>query len=75
MMTKGQTSMTQKTGQQWVATMMSEQNIWRTALRMIARYGSDAALVAGERSDALTKDGRIDESETWQRILAAILCL
>jgi hypothetical protein len=55
--------------------MMSEQNIWRTALRMIARYGSDAALVAGERSDALTKDGRIDESETWQRILAAILCL
>jgi hypothetical protein len=55
--------------------MMSEQNIWRTALRMIARYGSDAALVAGERSDALTKDGKIDESETWQRILAAIVCL
>jgi hypothetical protein len=42
---------------------------------MIARYGSDAALVAGEHSDALTKGGKIGESETWQGILAAILCL
>jgi hypothetical protein len=55
--------------------MMSEQDIWRTALRMIARYGSNAALVAGDRSDALTKKGKIGESETWQCILAAILCL
>jgi hypothetical protein len=42
---------------------------------MIARYGSNAALVAGERSDVLTRDGKIDKSEIWQRILAAILCL
>jgi hypothetical protein len=31
--------------------------------------------VAGDRSDALTKEGKIDESETWRRILRAIVRL
>jgi hypothetical protein len=42
---------------------------------MIKRYGFDAPLAAGERSDALTERGLIDESETWQRILVAIVRL
>jgi hypothetical protein len=52
--------------------MIPERDIWRTALSMIECYGCDAALEAGERSDAFTKSGKIDESETWQRILLAI---
>jgi hypothetical protein len=55
--------------------MMSEHDIWDAALSMIGRYGFDAPLVAGDRSDALTKNGMIDESETWQRILLATLRL
>jgi hypothetical protein len=55
--------------------MMSEHEIWDAALSMIGRYGFDAPLVAGDRSDALTKNGKIDESETWQRILRAIVRL
>jgi hypothetical protein len=55
--------------------MMSEHDIWHTTLSMIGRYGPDAALEAGERSDALIAKGKIDDSETWQRILFAILRL
>jgi hypothetical protein len=55
--------------------MMSEQDIWYAALSMIGRYGFDAPLEAGERSDMLTENGMIDESETWQRILRAIVRL
>jgi hypothetical protein len=55
--------------------MMSEEDIWDAAASMIGRYGFDAPLVAGDRSDALTEKGMIDESETWQRILHAILRL
>jgi hypothetical protein len=58
-----------------VATVLSEQHIWYAALSMIGRYGFDAALEAGERSDALTEKGMIDESETWQRILLAVVRL
>jgi hypothetical protein len=52
--------------------MVSDQDVWHTAVAMIRRYGDDAAFEAGERSDLLTANGEIDESETWQRILAAI---
>jgi hypothetical protein len=55
--------------------MMSEHDIWYAALSMIGRYGFDAPLVAGDRSDSLIEHGRIDESETWQRILRAIVRL
>jgi hypothetical protein len=55
--------------------LISEHDIWDAALSMIGRYGFDAPLVAGDRSDTLTKDGKIDESETWQRILRAIVRL
>jgi hypothetical protein len=55
--------------------MLSEQDIWYAALSMIGRYGFDAPLAAGDRSDALTERGMIDESETWQRILLAIVRL
>jgi hypothetical protein len=52
--------------------MISEHDIWCTALSMMGRYGSDAALEAGDRADALTAEGKIDDSETWQRVLIAI---
>jgi hypothetical protein len=52
--------------------MISDSEVWHTAVAMIRRYGTDAALQAGERSDVLTANGEIDESEIWQRILAAI---
>jgi hypothetical protein len=55
--------------------MMSEQEILDAAASMVGRYGFDAPLVAGDRSDALTKEGKIDESETWRRILRAIVRL
>jgi hypothetical protein len=52
--------------------MVSDQEVWHTAIAMIRRYGPDAALEAGERSDLLTASGEIDGSEIWQRILVAI---
>jgi hypothetical protein len=55
--------------------MMSEHDICDAALSMIGRYGFDAPLAAGDRSDALTENGMIDESETWQRILHTIVRL
>jgi hypothetical protein len=39
---------------------------------MIRRYGADAASEAGERSDLLTANGDVEESEIWQRIPMAI---
>jgi hypothetical protein len=55
--------------------LLTEQDIWDAAASMIGRYGFDAPVVAADRSDALTEKGMIDESETWQRILRAILRL
>jgi hypothetical protein len=52
--------------------MMSEHDIWYAALSMTGRYGFDAPLKAGKHSDALIENGKIDESETWQRILFAL---
>jgi hypothetical protein len=52
--------------------MVSDEDVWHTALAMIRRYGTDAEFEAGERSDLLTANGAIDESEVWQRILTAI---
>jgi hypothetical protein len=52
--------------------VVSDQEIWHTAIAMIRRYGPNAALEAGERSDLLTASGEIGESEIWQRILVAI---
>jgi hypothetical protein len=67
--------LTQLTGGGGCLSMMSEQEILDAAASMVGRYGFDAPLVAGDRSDALTKEGKIDESETWQRILRAIVRL
>ena len=56
-------------------SMTTDHDIWRSALAMIERYGANAALEAGDRSDEATARGDMEESEVWQRILAAIGCL
>jgi hypothetical protein len=53
-------------------SMTTDHDIWCSALVMIERYGPNAALEAGDRSDEATARGDIEESEVWQRILAAI---
>jgi hypothetical protein len=46
--------------------------IFRAAVSLIDQDGEDAALRAAERADDLFKEGDLDGSALWRRILAAI---
>jgi hypothetical protein len=46
--------------------------IFRAAVSLIDQDGEDAALRATERADDLFKEGDLDGSALWRRILAAI---
>jgi hypothetical protein len=52
--------------------MITDREIWRAALAMIERYGHNAALEAGNRSDDLTARGEREQSDVWQRVMTAI---
>jgi hypothetical protein len=47
-------------------------DIFRAAKLLIDQHGEDAPLRAAQRADELLKDGDIDGSAVWGRILAAI---
>jgi hypothetical protein len=52
--------------------VISEADIWRSALTMVKRYKSDAMHEAAMRADHLLEDGDWRAAITWHRILDAI---
>jgi hypothetical protein len=52
--------------------VISEADIWRSALTMVKRYRSDAVREAAMRADHLLEDGDWRAAITWHRILDAI---
>ena len=52
--------------------MISEADIWRSALTMVKRYKADAMLEAAARADHLLEDGDWRAAITWHRIVDAI---
>ena len=52
--------------------MISDLDIWRSALIMVKRYGDDAMLEAAARADQLQEEGDWQGALTWHRILDAI---
>jgi hypothetical protein len=52
--------------------MISDREKWLAAMKMIARYGRDAIVEAGDRADQCLKDGDVDGSDDWQRIMIAV---
>jgi hypothetical protein len=52
--------------------MISDLDIWRSALIMVKRYGDDAMLEAAARADQLQEEGDWQGALTWHHILDAI---
>jgi hypothetical protein len=52
--------------------MIDDPDILRAAKLLIDQQGEDAALRAAQRADELFKEGDVDGSAVWRRILAAI---
>jgi triphosphoribosyl-dephospho-CoA synthetase len=52
--------------------MISDRDVWATALLIVKRYGVDATLEATQRADQLLHEGDMVGAETWQRILNAV---
>ena len=52
--------------------MITEADIWRSALTMVKRYKDDAMQEAAMRADHLLEDGDWQAAITWHRILDAI---
>jgi hypothetical protein len=53
-------------------TVISEADIWRSALAMVKRYKDDAMQEAAMRADQRLEDGDWRAAITWHRILDAI---
>jgi hypothetical protein len=51
---------------------LNEADITRTAQHLVGRYGSQAAIRASMRAEALLRAGQADGSEIWTRIARAI---
>jgi hypothetical protein len=52
--------------------MISERDIWRAAVALIRRYGSNACLEAAERANEHMEGGDEQSCETWVRVMRAI---
>ena len=52
--------------------MISDPDIWRTALAMVRKFGEGAMLEADRRSDQFQDDGDWEGAIWWHRILNAI---
>lgn len=52
--------------------MISDRDIWRSALAMVKRYQDDAMREASFRADQLLDEDDMAGAETWHRILNAI---
>jgi hypothetical protein len=55
--------------------VIAEIDVWRTARLMVKTCGTDAAVMAAERADALLAAGDGDGYRAWKRILTAIAVL
>jgi hypothetical protein len=51
--------------------VLPEIDIWRSAVAMMKRYGTEAGLEAAKRADELLAEGDIDDAATWRRIVTA----
>jgi hypothetical protein len=51
---------------------VTDLDIWRAASILVKRHGEDAAIVAGQRADAMLAQGDIEGKIVWQRITAAV---
>ena len=52
--------------------MVEEIDVWRAAEQMRKRYGTEAAVQAAMRADALFEKLDLEGSRVWNRIVAAI---
>lgn len=52
--------------------MISEHDIWRSAMVMTRRYKADAMLEAAARADKFFEDGDLQAAIIWHRIVDAI---
>ena len=55
-----------------VFAVITEADIWRSAMAMTRRYRDDAIVEAAMRADRLLEDGDWQAAVTWRRILDAI---
>jgi hypothetical protein len=55
--------------------MITEADIWRSALAMVKRYKDDAMLEASARVDHALENGEMGAATNWHRILNAIATL
>jgi coenzyme F420-reducing hydrogenase delta subunit len=53
--------------------MIADIDVWRAALLLLKRHGSDAAIVAAQRADECLAVGDIEGQAIWKRIVEAIL--
>jgi hypothetical protein len=52
--------------------MISERDIWRAAIALIRRYGSNAGIEAAERANEHMEGGDEQSGQTWVRVMQAI---
>ncbi len=55
--------------------MLSDNEVWVSAVAMVRRYGRDAALQAGMRIEVFAAEGERDAQRAWLRIGHAIAWL
>ena len=52
--------------------MLTERDIYATAMVMVRRYGDDAGAEAAQRSDQLLGDGNMAGAAVWRRVVTAV---
>jgi hypothetical protein len=52
--------------------MISDRDIWRAAVALIRRYGSNAGVEAAERANEHMEGGDEESCQTWVRVMRAI---
>jgi len=55
------------------SAMLSDQDVWRAAMALVDRYGTNACAEAVKRADDMVNTGNADGRTEWMRILAAVL--
>jgi hypothetical protein len=55
--------------------VITEKEIYQSALVLIKQHGDHASLIAAQRADDLLKAGDVDGERLWLKIIAAIRIL
>jgi hypothetical protein len=53
--------------------MIPDIDVWRAALLLLKRHGSDAAIIAAQRADECLESGDVEGQQVWKAIVDAIL--